>query len=182
MQTQALGRVGFSRCTPHAPWPGLPGPVVLVHGLGCPVTAVIFPDQGWNTHPLHWAGRFLTAEPPGKPSLALKKENQPKIGSAWSGYMYEFSSVTQSCLTLCKPMHRNTPGLPVHRQLPEFTQTHVCRVGDAIQPSHPLLSPFPPTFNLSQHQGFYSESVLLIRWSKDWSFSFSISPSKEYSG
>ena len=67
----------------------------------------------------------------------------------------QFSSVTQSCPTLCDPMNRSTPGLPVHHQLPEFTQTHVLRVGDAIQPSHPLSSPSPPAFNLSQHQGLF---------------------------
>ena len=61
----------------------------------------------------------------------------------------QFSSVAQSCLTLCDPMNHSTPGLPVHHQLPEFTQTHVHRVGDAIQPSHPLLSPFPPAPNPS---------------------------------
>ena len=63
------------------------------------------------------------------------------------------SSVTQSCLTLCDPMDCSTPGFPVHHQLPEFAQTHVHSVGDAIQPSHPLSSPSPPTFNLSHHQG-----------------------------
>ena len=68
---------------------------------------------------------------------------------------YQFSSVSQSCLTLCDPMNRSTPGLPVHHQLPESTQTHVRRVGDAIQPSHPLSSPFPPALNLSQHQGLF---------------------------
>ena len=64
----------------------------------------------------------------------------------------QFSSVTQSCPTLCDPMNRSTPGLPVHHQLPEFTQTHVHRVSDAIQPSHPLSSPSPPAPNPSQHQ------------------------------
>ena len=64
----------------------------------------------------------------------------------------QFSSVSQSCPTLCDPRDCSTPGLPIHHQIPEFTQTHVRRVGDAIQPSHPLLSPSPPTFNLSQHQ------------------------------
>ena len=64
------------------------------------------------------------------------------------------SSVTQSCPTLCDPMNHSTPGLPVHHQLPEFTQTHVHRIGDAIQPSHPLLSPSPPALNPSQHQSF----------------------------
>ena len=67
----------------------------------------------------------------------------------------QFSSVTQSCLTLCNPMNRSTPGLPVHHQLPESTQTHVHRVGDGIQPSHPLSSPFPLALNLSQHQGLF---------------------------
>ena len=65
----------------------------------------------------------------------------------------QFSSVTQSCPTLCDPMDRSTPGLPVHHQLPQFTQIHVHWVGDAIQPSHPLSSPSPPVFSLSQHQG-----------------------------
>ena len=64
----------------------------------------------------------------------------------------QFSSVTQSCLTLCDPMNCSTPGLPVHHHLLEFTQTHVYRVSDAIQPSHPLLSPSPPAPNPSQHQ------------------------------
>ena len=67
----------------------------------------------------------------------------------------QFSSVAQSCPTLCDPMNRSTPGLPVHHKPPEFTQTHVHRVGDAIQPSHPLSSPFPPAPNLSQHQGLF---------------------------
>ena len=67
----------------------------------------------------------------------------------------QFSSVTQSCPTFCNPMDCSTPGLPVHHQLPEFTQTHVHWVGDAIQPSHPLLSPSPPALNLSQHQGLF---------------------------
>ena len=67
----------------------------------------------------------------------------------------QFSSVTQSCPTLCNSMNRSTPGLPVHHQLPEFTQTHVHRVGDAIQPSHPLSSPSPPALNLSQHQSLF---------------------------
>ena len=62
-------------------------------------------------------------------------------------------SVAKLCLTLCNPMNHSTPGLPVHHQLPEITQTHVHRVGDAIQPSHPLSSPSPPALNLSQHHG-----------------------------
>ena len=65
----------------------------------------------------------------------------------------QFSSVAQACLTLCDSMNHSTPGLPVHHQLPEFTQTYVHRVGDAIQSTHPVLSPSPPALNLSQHQG-----------------------------
>ena len=68
---------------------------------------------------------------------------------------FQFSSVTQLCPTLWDPMNCRTPGLPVHHQLPEFTQTHVHRVSEAIQPSHPLSSPAPPALNLSQHQGIF---------------------------
>ena len=68
---------------------------------------------------------------------------------------HQFSSVTQSCLTLCNPVNHSTPGLPVHHQLLESTQTHVHRVGEAIQPSHPLSSPSPPAPNPSQHQGLF---------------------------
>ena len=92
---------------------------------------------------------------------------------SWS---VQFSSVSQSCLTLCNPMDCSTPGLPVHHQLPELAQTHVHRVGDAIQPSYPLPSLFPSI------RVFSNESVLHIRWPEYWSFSFSISPSNEYSG
>ena len=67
----------------------------------------------------------------------------------------QFSSVAQLCPTLCNPMNHSTPGLPVHHQLPEFTQTHVHWVGDVIQLSHPLSSPSPPAHNLSQHQGLF---------------------------
>ena len=83
------------------------------------------------------------------------------ISFSWgSSQMYQSwyiqsSSVAQLCPTLCDPMNRSTPGLPVHHQLPEFTQTHVHQVSDAIQPSHPLLSPSPPALNLSQHQGLF---------------------------
>ena len=90
----------------------------------------------------------------------------------------QFSSVAQSCPTLCDPMDCSTPGFPVHHQLLEFTQTHVHWVSDAIQPSHPLSSPAPPTLNLSQHQGLFK----WVRWPKYWSFSFNISPSNEHPG
>ena len=94
----------------------------------------------------------------------------------------QFSSVALSCPTLCDPMNCSTPGLPVHHQLPQFTQIHVHRVGDAIQPSHPLsslllLPPIPPSIRV-----FSNESILRMRWPKYWSFSFSISPSNEHPG
>ena len=98
--------------------------------------------------------------------------------------MVQFSSVAQSCPTLCNPMNHSTPGLPVHHHLPEFTQTHVHWVSDGIQPSHPLSSPFllppiPPSIRV-----FSNESTLHMRWPKYWSFSFSFSiiPSKEIPG
>ena len=95
----------------------------------------------------------------------------------------QFSSVAQSRLTLCYP-NCSMPGLPVHHQLPELTQPHVHWVGDAIKPSHPLLTPSPPALNFSQHQGqlWATESALHIRWPKYWPFSFNISPFNEHSG
>ena len=92
-----------------------------------------------------------------------------------------FSSVAQSCPTLCDPMNQRTPGLPVRRQLLDSIQTHVHWVSDAIQPSYLLSSPFP-ALNLSQPQGLSNESALCIKWPKYWSFSFNISPSNEHPG
>ena len=94
----------------------------------------------------------------------------------------QFSSVAQSCLTLCDPMDCSMPSLPFHHQLPEFTQTHVHWVSDAIQPSHPLSSPSPSASIFPSIRVFSNESVVHIGWPKYWSFSFSISPSNEYSG
>ena len=91
-------------------------------------------------------------------------------------------SVQSLCPTHCDPMDCGMPGLPVHHQLPEFTQTHVHWVSDAIQLSHPLSSSSPSTFNLPSIRVFSNESVLCIRWPKYWSFSFSISPSNEHPG
>ena len=95
-------------------------------------------DRGWQTYYVSVTGRnkvlgFYTLFP---------------ISSV------QFSSVTQSCSTVCDPVNCSTPGLPVHHQLPEFTQTHIHQVSDAIQPSHPLSSPSPPAPNPSQHQSF----------------------------
>ena len=97
----------------------------------------------------------------------------------------QFSSVQFSHSVMsnpCVPMVCNMPGFPVHYQLPEFNQTHAHWVGDGIQPSHPLSSPSPPAPNPSSIRVFSNESTLLMRWPKYWSFSFSISPSNEYSG
>ena len=91
-------------------------------------------------------------------------------------------SVAQLCPTLWDYMECSTPGFPVHHHLPELTQTHVHWAGDANQPSHPLSSPPPPTFSLSSIRVFSNRSVHHIRWPKYWSFSFTISPSNEYSG
>ena len=89
----------------------------------------------------------------------------------------QFSSLSQLCPTLCDPMNYSMPGLPVHHQLPEFTQTHVHRVGDAIQPSH------PPAPNPSQHQGLFQWVNSLHEVAREyWSFSFSISPFNEHPG
>ena len=106
-------------------------------------------------------------------------------GSTWRTLVkgHELSSVAQLCPILWDPLNCSTPGFPIHHQLPELAQTHVHRIGDAIQPCHPLSSPFPPALNLSQHQGLSRRvSFLHIRWPKNWSYSFSISPSSEYSG
>ena len=125
----------------------------------------------WETSPVFLPGKFH-----GKKSLAsyspwgLKESNIVEQLSTRMPYMAGvcekepqsiiyvsscISSVFQSCPTLCSPMNCSTPGLPVHHQLPESTETHVHRVSDAIQPSHPLSSPSPPTRNLSQHQGLF---------------------------
>ena len=90
--------------------------------------------------------------------------------------------VAKSCPTLCNPMDCSMPGFPVVHCLLEFAWTHVHWVGDAIQSSHSLLSPLPPALSLSQHQGLFKWVSLCIRWPNYWNFSFSISPSNEYSG
>ena len=103
------------------------------------------------------------------------------VSKLWKTVSVQFSSVAQSCPTLCNPMNCSTPGLSVHHQLLEFTQTHIHWVGNAIQPSHPLSSPSPPAPNLSQHQSLFQWVNSLHEVAKYWSFTFSISPSNEYS-
>ena len=122
--------------------------------------------ENWN---LQWFNHFLNS--------LLPFVNRKLFGAVPLSRFSSVSSVAQSCPTLCDPMNRSPPGLPVHHQLPEFTQIHVHWVGDAIQPSHPLSSHSPPAFNLSQHQGLFASGGQSI-----WNFAFSISPSNEYSG
>ena len=112
------------------------------NGLPCPPPGDLPDPVIKPTAPvsLVLACMFFTIEPPGKPRLCCS---------------VQFSSVTQSCLTLCDPMNRSTPGLPVHHQLQEFTQTHVHRVSNAIQPSHPLSSPSPLAPSPSQHLSLF---------------------------
>ena len=111
----------------------------------------------------YWSG-LLFASPWDLPESEIKHMSPALVGGffiteppekACSHCSVQFNSVTQSFLTLCNPKDCSTPGLPVHHQLPEFTQTHVHWVCDTIQPSHTLSSPSPPAFNLSQHQGLF---------------------------
>ena len=127
--------------------------------------------------PLGWGNSEATV-------FTVYRVPQKEKAPSWK-WLIQFSSVAQLCPILCNPMDCSMPGLGrliIHHQLSRFTQTHVHWVSDAIQPSHPLSSPSPSIFNLSQHQVFSNETVLCIRWPKNWSFSFSISPSNEYSG
>ena len=114
------------------------------------------------------------------PTLRLLQLRRPGISD--KGDCCSSFSVTQLCPTLYKPMDCSTSGFPVLHHLPEFAQTDVHWVGDAIQPSHPLLSPSPSAINLSQHQGLFQWINSSHQASKYWSFNFSISPSNEYSG
>ena len=118
--------------------------------------------------------KMLSVPPGGTPAYFMSKN--------YRSQSYQFSSVTQSCPTLCNPMNRSMPGLPVHHQLPEFTQTHIHRVSDAIQLTHPLSSPSPPALIPPCIRVFSNESTLHMRWPKYWNFSFSIIPSKEIPG
>ena len=117
----------------------------------------VVPTQGWNLSLLRWQVDSFPLCQLG--SLAHPHRNRaPLLHTARNkNDTGQFSSVAQSCPTPCDPMNRSTPGLPVHHQLPEFTQTHVHRVSDAIQPSHPLSSPSPPAPNPSQHQGLFQQ-------------------------
>ena len=121
--------------------------------------------RSWTNHQWPWLNPSCLLNeasiktPRGKLPGAGRAAHTERVGSSISfpSYRvpYQIRSVAQSCLTLCDPMNRSTPDLPVHHQLPEFTQTHVQRVSDAIQPSHPLSFPSPPAPNLSQHQSLF---------------------------
>ena len=110
-----------------------------------------------------WSGLpFPTSDDLPDPGIKLASLMSPALASGifihwttWKAKRYVFSSVAQSCLALYNPLDCSIPGFSVHHQLLELAETHVHQVGDAIQPSHPLLSPSPPTFNLSQHQGLF---------------------------
>ena len=133
-----------------------------------------YPREGGLLHKLKITSQVWTLEVKHGPSF-------PWFLQRAFAYV-QFSSEAQLCPTLCDPMDCCMPGFPVHHHLPELAQTHVHRVGNAIQPSHPLSHPSPSAFDLSQHQGLFQWSPLCIRWPKDWSFSFSISPSNEHPG
>jgi len=143
----------------------------------------IFSIQGWNPHLLHcrWILYHQATRETQGIGVRIRMQTmqadsrihglpfyyinlKPKIRNKCSAFLLhdllvnssvQFSSVAQSCPTLRNPMNRSTPGLPVHHQIPEFTQTHVCRVSDAIQPSHPLSFPSPPAPNPSQHHSLF---------------------------
>ena len=128
----------------------------LTCSVTCPADTVgwcwVDPDPSWASQPLPFVCEIRGGWP-GAPSVP---RTFPFLGLTVpcpEKPLSQFSSVAQSCLTLCNPMDYGTPGFPAHHQLPEPTQTHVHHLGDAIQPSHPLSSPSPPAFNLSQHQG-----------------------------
>ena len=130
------------------------------------VESLVFWKAVMHTIQIYFSTKVLitTTQPEGClmiPRIPGPTDNMPLVspGGLVQDDDYSVSSVTQSCLTLCDPMNRSTPGLPVHHHLPEFTQTHVHRVCDAIQPSHPGSSPSPPAPNPSQHQS-------LLQWVK----------------
>ena len=111
----------------------------------CPIRRI------WKVKGIYWNWGNLVHPHPERQEV-VRREFFRMLGEFLIPY---FSSVTQLCSTLCDPMDCSMPGFPVHHQLPELAQTHVHRVNDAIQPFHPLLSPSPPAFNLSQHQGLF---------------------------
>ena len=128
-------------------WPSNPNPILIHFETKIERDTCI---------PMFIAALFTIDRPWNQPRCPLTDEWIKKLWYLYTmEYSVQFSSVAQLCLTLCDPMDCSTSSLPVHHQLPEFTQTHVHWVADAIQPSHPLSSPSPPAFNHSQHQGLF---------------------------
>ena len=125
-----------------------------------PKKAVIRVFMGISLHSQDWLNYWPMVTDSASSSSPLSRQRRmqlkiPKLQSQQPVSIFQFSSVAQSCVTLCDPMNRSTPGLPVHHQLPEFTHTHIHQVSDAVQPSHPLSSPSPPAPNPSQHQSLF---------------------------
>ena len=142
--------------------------IVPIYACNIPLVSLIFLKRSlvfrillFSSISLHWSLRksFLS------PCYSVELWFQMGIYFLFS-FAFQFSSVTQSCLTLCDHMDHSMPGLPVHHQLPEFTQTHLHWVGNAIKPSHPLSFPSPPAFNLSQHQGLFKRVTSLHQVAK----------------
>ena len=150
------------------------------------VTILTLPDSCW--YPINWATQleikciFFSKRSLADYWLCISLTKAGSYICPWTDNSVQFSSVTQLRPILCNPMNHSMPGFPVHHQLLEHTQTHASRVGDAIQPSHPLSPLFLLPSIFPNIRVFSNESILCVRWPKYWSFSFSISPSNEYSG
>ena len=140
---QAPPSPGFSR---QEHWSGLPFPSPMHESEKSKWSHSVVSDSSWP-HGL-------------QPGFSVHGIFQARV-LEWGAIVFS-SSIAQSCPILCEPMDCSTPGLPVHRQLTEFTQTHVHASSDGIQPSHPLSSPSPPAFNLSQHQGLFQGGSFLL--------------------
>ena len=134
--------------------PPCPSPTPRVHSDSCPSSQWCYPATSSSVVPFSSCPQPLPASE-SFPMSQLFTWGGQSTGVSASASVLQFSSVAQSCPTLCDPMNHSTPGLPVHHQLPEFTQTHSHRFSDAIQPSHPLSSPSPPAPNPSQHQSLF---------------------------
>ena len=137
-------------------------------------------EKGITTHSSTLVWRIpWTEESGGLPTMRSQR-----VRHDWSNLArtVQFSSVSQSCLSLCAPRDCSMPGFPVHHQFLELVQTHFHQVGGAIQPAYPLSSPSPPFFNVSQYQGLFQWVSSSYQVAKYWNFSFSISPSNEYAG
>ena len=142
----------------------MPHVILMFHSVGpAHIGMTINTSLSWHAIRYVWTGcsRFFNVSPTLWSKTIIKYTQKDIKESKYSFRSDQIRSVTQWCPTLCDPMNRSTPGLPVHHQLPEFTQTHVHRVGDAIQPSHPLSSPSPPAPNPSQDQS-------LFQWVNTW--------------